>query len=151
KDVSRVKRELAELFVRLQKQIEEAEALHTLFEVLPFPIWARDEAGNLVFVNSAYACAVDARDAFEVVQHGIELFDRAAREELFRAQGGPHPYPGPLPATVAGARRTLNVLTSPARRGSAGIAIDATEPEAMRAEIKRMTEAHRRILDQLPT
>jgi len=151
KDVSGVKRELAELFVRLQKQIEEAEALHTLFEVLPFPIWARDEAGNLVFVNSAYACAVDARDAFEVVQHGIELFDRAAREELFRAHGGSQSYAGRLPAIVAGARRTFDVLTFPARRGSAGIAIDATEPEAMRAEIKRMTEAHRRILDQLPT
>src|SRR5262249_4088897 len=35
--------------------------------------------------------------------------------------------------------------------GSAGIGIDATEVETMRAEMARMVEAHRRTLDQLPT
>src|SRR5262249_11508982 len=109
------------------------------------------EAGKLVFVNTAYARAVEARDPLEAVQRGIELFDRAAREELFRAHEGARPYAGRLPAIVAGARRTLAVLTYPARPGGAGIGIDATEPEAMRAELKRMSEAHRRTLDQLPT
>jgi signal transduction histidine kinase len=151
KDVSGVKRELADLLARFQKQKEEAEALRTLIETLPFPIWARDEAGKLVFVNTAYARAVDCRDPAEAVQRGIELFDRTARDELFRAHEGARAYAGRLPAIVGGTRRTFDVLTFPARRGGAGIGIDATEAEVMRAELKRMTEAHRRILDQLPT
>ena len=39
----------------------------------------------------------------------------------------------------------------PPAAGSAGIAIDRTEAEAMRAELARMVEAHRRVLDQLAT
>src|SRR3954451_8323542 len=65
KDVSGIKRELAELSARFQKQMEETEALRTLVKALPFPIWARDEAGKLVAVNQAYARAVDARDLLE--------------------------------------------------------------------------------------
>ena len=52
---------------------------------------------------------------------------------------------------VAGARRSLDVITVPAARGSAGIGIDATEVERMRAELARMVDAHRRTLDQLAT
>jgi signal transduction histidine kinase len=39
----------------------------------------------------------------------------------------------------------------PTRKGSAGIGIDATEAEAMRAELTRLSEAHRRTLDELAT
>jgi signal transduction histidine kinase len=151
KDVSGIKRELAEVTGRFHKQIEETEALRTLVEALPFPIWARDEAGKLITANTAYARAVDARDNLEAVSRGIELFDRAAREELYRAHEAAKAYAGRLPAIVAGARRTFEVLTFPTRRGSAGIGIEATEAESLRAEIKRMTQAHRRTLDQLPT
>jgi signal transduction histidine kinase len=150
KDVSGVKRDLADLLARFQKQTEEMDALRTLVEALPSPIWARDEAGKLVFVNSAYARAVEARDAAEAAQRGIELFDRAAREELFRAHEGSKSYSGRLPAIVGRTRRSFDVLTAPVRGGSTGIAIDATEADAMRDEIKRMIEANRRTLDQLP-
>jgi signal transduction histidine kinase len=52
---------------------------------------------------------------------------------------------------VAGQRRSFDVLSVPGARGSAGIGIDATEAELMRAELKRMMDAHRRTLDQLAT
>src|SRR5262245_60561061 len=78
KDVSGVKRELAELLRRFQHQVDDANAMRTLVESLPSPVWARDEAGKLIYVNTAYARAVDARDAGEVVERGIELVDRAA-------------------------------------------------------------------------
>ena len=52
---------------------------------------------------------------------------------------------------VAGTRRILQVIDRPSPGGSAGIGIDVTESEAMRAELARMTEAHRRTLDQLST
>ncbi len=124
KDVSGIKRELAELSARFQKQMEETEALRTLVEALPFPIWARDEAGKLIAVNQAYARAVDARDIVEAVGRGTELFDRSAREEIFRAHEAAKAYTGRLPAIVAGARRIFDVLTFPTRRGSSGIGIE---------------------------
>jgi signal transduction histidine kinase len=151
KEVSGVKRELAELLARFQKQSDETDAFRTLVESLPSPIWARDEAGKLNFVNAAYTRAVEAKEATDAVQRGIELFDRAAREELYRAHEAEKPYAGRLPAIVAGSRRIFDVLTFPGRRGSAGIGIDVTETETMRSELKRMADAHRRTLDQLPT
>ena len=132
KEVGGVKRDLAELQARFQKLTDDAEAFRTLVEALPAPIWARDEAGKLNFVNAAYARAVEAKDAADAVQRGIELFDRAARDELNHAQEAAKPYTGRLPAIVAGSRRSFDVLTFPSRRGSAGIAIDATETETMR-------------------
>jgi signal transduction histidine kinase len=151
RDVRGVKRELAELLGRFTKQTEDVDAFRALIESLPSPIWARDEAGKLTYVNAAYVRAVEARDGSEAVQRGFELFDRAAREELFRAHESERAFAGRLPAIVAGSRRTFDVLAFPARRGSAGIAIDATEIETMRAEVARMADAHRRTLDQLGT
>ena len=52
---------------------------------------------------------------------------------------------------VAGTRRIFQVIDRPSPGGSAGIGIDVTEVEALRAEITRMIEAHRRTLDQLAT
>jgi signal transduction histidine kinase len=151
RDVTGVRYELAELTARHQKQSDDNAALRALIEALPAPVWARDDAGKLVYVNPAYARAVEARDGAETVERGIELFDRAARAELFRAHEGQQPYAGRLPAVVAGGRHSFDVLTVPAARGSAGIGLDATEAEAMRAELARMVDAHRRTLDQLAT
>ncbi|MFZ0650928.1 MAG: ATP-binding protein, partial [Pseudolabrys sp.] len=60
-------------------------------------------------------------------------------------------YTGRLPAIAAGGRRIFEVVDVPSAAGSSGIAIDRTEVETMRAELTRMVEAHRRVLDQLAT
>ena len=151
REVSGIKYELAELMQRHQKQIDDAAAMRALIEAVPAPVWARDDAGRLVFVNQAYARAVEAKDSAEAVERSIELFDRGARTELSRAHEASQPYSGRLPAVVAGQRRSFDVITIPAARGSAGIGIDATEVELMRAELARMMDAHRRTLDQLAT
>ena len=151
KDVSGVKRELAELLVRFQRQREDADAMLALFESLPSPVWARDEAGKLTYANAAYARAVDARDSAEALERGIELFDRNARADLHRAHETEQPFAGRLPAIVSGGRVMFDVLTFPTRRGSTGIAIDATEADAMRAELRRLIDAHRSTLDHLTT
>jgi signal transduction histidine kinase len=151
REVSGVKYELAELTQRYQKATDDIAAMRTLIEALPAPVWARDDAGKLVLANNAYAHAVEARDAADAVERGIELFDRAARTELTRAHEAGEPYSGRLPAVVAGQRRNFDVITVPAARGSAGIGIDMTEAERMRAELARVMDAHRRTLDQLAT
>jgi signal transduction histidine kinase len=151
REVSGIKYELAELSQRHQKAIDDIAAIRALVEALPTPIWARDDAGKLTFANPAYVHAVEAKDAADAIENGIELFDRAARVDQLRAHEAAQSYSGRLPAVVAGQRRSFDVITAPAARGSAGIGIDATEAELMRSELTRMMDAHRRTLDQLAT
>src|SRR5204863_6720166 len=68
-----------------------------------------------------------------------------------RARQSGETYAGRRPVIVAGARRIFDVIDVPTRSGSAGLGIDMTEVEALRDEIDRMIDAHRRTLDQLPT
>ena len=148
--VSGSKADLAELTMRYQNLFGTAEMLRDLVDALPAPIWMRDSDGLLTFVNSAYVRAVEAKDASEAVENGVEMFDRAARAEVAQSLAN-NGFAGRLPAIAAGQRRLFDVVDMPSRRGSAGIALDATEAAAMRSELGRMTEANRRILDQLGT
>jgi PAS domain-containing protein len=106
--------------------------MRTLVEALPSPVWARDEAGKLIYVNPAYARSVEAKDSNEVVQRGTELFDRASRADLFRAHEAEQSFTGRMPAIVAGGRVTFDVMTFPTRHGSAEIGIDTTDIRARR-------------------
>jgi signal transduction histidine kinase len=127
------------------------ESLRALIEALPSPVWARDIAGALTFVNPAYARAVDARDAADALTRSLELLTRIARDEASRARASSQKYFARTAAIVAGSRRNFDVLDVPTRKGSAGIAIDATAAEGLRSELNRLHEAHRRTLDQLAT
>jgi signal transduction histidine kinase len=151
REVSGTKADLAELTTRYQNVLATAATLHELVDALPAPVWMRDEAGLLTFVNSAYVRAVEAKDASEAVDNSVEIFDRAARTELENARAAGQRFTGRLPAIAAKERRIFEVIDGPSGRGSAGIAIDTTEVAAMRNELVRMSEAHRRILDQLTT
>ncbi len=151
KEVSGVKRELGELAARHDKLLRDIDAIRTLIEALPSPIWASDAAGRKTWVNPAYAHAVDARDDAEAVARGLELLDPAARTELATARDSGEPYAARLAVIVAGTRRMFDVFDLATRNGRAGIGIDVTEVETTRGELARTIEAHRRTLDQLPT
>jgi signal transduction histidine kinase len=151
RDVSGVRRELADLSTRHEKLLGEMDSLRTLIEVLPSPIWTRDETGALSFVNLAYARAVEAKNQADAVARGLELLDSPARDDLARAYAAGECYTGRVRAVVAGTRRTFDIRNVPTEHGSAGIGIDATEIGNLRAEVARVSDAHRRTLDQLPT
>ncbi len=151
RDVSGIKGELAALTARHERLVDDMTALRTLVDSLPFPVWARDREGRLDFVNAAYASAVDTADPNEAVERNLELLDRSVREEAARALGSDTPYRNRVPTVIAGARRIFDVVEMPTRAGSAGIGVDFTELENLKAEMTRMIDAHRRTLDQLAT
>ncbi len=151
KGLSGVKEELADLAAHHQKVVRDIDTVRTLLEALPSPIWARDAAGALAWANAAYGRAVDAPDGTSAVEHRLEILDSAAREEAERVRARGDAYGARLPVIVAGTRRILDVTDVPTRDGSAGIGIDVTEVAAMHDRLARMTEAHRRTLDQLAT
>ncbi len=151
RDVSGVARELIELSAGYDKLRGDVATMRAALDSLPAPVWARDGDGRLVFVNAAYARAVEAEDPTDAVARELELLDRDVRAEVAQARAGGKSYAGRLPAIVAGQRRIFDVVDAPSGAGSAGMAIDRTEVAAMRAELGRMIEAHRRVLDQLAT
>src|SRR5262249_3600156 len=61
RDVSGIEQELLDLAARHDQLLSDVETMKTLFDSLPAPVWARDKAGRLVFVNSAYARAVEVQ------------------------------------------------------------------------------------------
>ena len=151
RDVSGIEQELLDLAGRHDQLLSDVETMRTLLDSLPAPVWARDNTGQLVFVNSAYAHAVEAETPADAVARRLELLDQSARTDVERARTAKESYVGRLPAIAAGERRIFEVIDAPSGAGSSGIAIDRTDVETMRAELARMVEAHRRVLDQLAT
>ena len=151
RNVGGIERELIDLAAAHDRLKGDVETMKALLDSLPAPVWARDARGRMIFVNSAYTRAVDAVDPTDAVTREVELLDRPAREALARAHAAAEHYAARLPAIAAGERRIFDVIDCPSGAGRAGIAIDRTEVEAMRAELARMIEAHRRVLDQLAT
>jgi signal transduction histidine kinase len=146
RNVTGLQREFSTLNAEHDKLQRDLEAVSSLIEALPSPVWMRDKSGRLVFVNRAYARAVEAGDPTMVVASGIELFDAAAGRDSEEGGGRAR-----RAAMVGGHRRVLDVLAVPTPNGSAGIGIDATEVETLHRDVTRMVEAHRRTLDQLAT
>ncbi|MEJ0073893.1 MAG: ATP-binding protein [Alphaproteobacteria bacterium] len=151
KDLTGAQSELAALAASHEQLRRDIDTVAHLLEALPAPVWARDGKGRLTWVNAAYARAVEARDGADAVARNLEILDPGARDAALNAHAARTYYEARLPVIVAGTRRILQVIDRPSAGGSAGIGIDVTESEAMHAELARMTEAHRRTLDQLTT
>jgi signal transduction histidine kinase len=151
KELTGAKRAIADLAAEHQKTLADVEIVRSLLEALPSPIWARDASRRLTWVNPAYARAVEADNSHDAIARSLELLDRAARDELARAHQGGQVCAVRMPVIAAGERRVFDIIDLVSESGGAGICIDATEAEEMRAELARMIKAHRRTLDQLPT
>jgi signal transduction histidine kinase len=129
------------------------DALTGLLEAAPFPMWHRGPDLRLALVNSAYVRAVEADSAIAVIKSGIELVDESeGRNALSQAaavlQKG-EPLSRTLPATIAGERRTMQVVEVPLGEGVAGYAIDVEDREQVHAELSRFVAAQRDMLDRL--
>ena len=125
--------------------------LRSLFDAMPNPTWLRNEDGRLIWVNHAYARAVDAAGDAAVVAGQLELLDKAGRQSIAKLREQSPEAATRLPVVVAGERRTYDVIDVAADDGQAGIAIDVTALERAQAELRRTNDFHARTLDQLAT
>src|SRR4029077_6269572 len=97
------------------------------------------------------AGAVEAPDATSAAVAGRELLDSATRADLERSRTAGASVMRRAAVIVAGARRIFDLVDVPVAGGSAGIGLDVTEVETLRAEIAHTVLAHRRTLDHLTT
>ena len=142
--------EAAALRARVERLAGALDALSGLIEAAPFPMWYRGPDLRLAMVNSAYVAAVEAESAQAAIDAGTELVDEggAAEAALARESGAPHKRT--VPATIAGERRTLQLVDVPlGEAGVAGYAIDVEDREQARIDLARFVRAQRDMLDRL--
>ena len=114
-----------------RKLAGDMEALRALIDALPSPVWARDDAGELIFVNAAYARAVEAKDA----GRRDRARPRAARPHARATSRAAAAPPASLsPARAAGDRRRQPPHLRRARRADprAAPASASTRPKPRR-------------------
>jgi signal transduction histidine kinase len=149
RELSGLRRELAETNLRHKALSEETEMLRGFAAAAPWPIWTRRAKGGLGYANAAYARATEATSVTDAIDRDLELLDSSNRQDMDRALSGAAAFTARLPIVVGGERRTYDVHAINVGGGSVGIAIDASEATALSAALVRMAEAHRRTLDQL--
>jgi signal transduction histidine kinase len=152
RDITGVRLDHARLQEAYRALDAESSALRLLLDALPAPAWVGGEDGRLRWGNAAYAHAVEARDAHDASARDLKLLDQASRTQASRTHAEGKAFAARLPVVVAGTRKVLDVLeVGTGGSGVAGLALDATEAEAVRSELAHVVSAHRRTLDQLAT
>ncbi|WP_428380798.1 ATP-binding protein [Methylocystis sp.] len=151
REVSGDRLELIGLRERHAAAQSELAGLRAMLQALPAPFWIRNDAGELVFVNDAYAQAVEAKHAEDAVARKLELLDQSARSAAEDARRKNGVWQERVNAVVAGERRPLDVTQASVSGSAAAIAIDRHEVETVRADLEQQMQSHVRTLDQLPT
>jgi signal transduction histidine kinase len=121
-----------------------------LLDALPLPVWRRNEALELIWVNNRYAEAVERDTPDAVVQEQSEL-DAMGRQLAQRARRDGTPVSDAHALVIAGERRVVETTEIPALDGSLGFALDITALDEARQELDRLGAANRDVLDHIRT
>lgn len=149
RELSGVRRELAETSLRHKALLDETEMLRGFAATAPWPIWAKAANGALAYANPAYLRATEGSSITDATQRKLELLDSSDRSDMERALKSSADYNARLPIVIGGERRVFDVRAVNTGGGTVGVAIDASEADALSQAVVRMAEAHRRTLDQL--
>ncbi|MEQ8751289.1 MAG: PAS domain-containing protein, partial [Amphiplicatus sp.] len=136
---------------------ERTTDLHGAFSLLdraPLPAWRRGADFSLVWVNRAYVEAVEAPSAASVLKDQIEL-EPGVRKIAEKAASERRPAEGRVIVNIRGERRVLRISETPMHAAGdaalGGFAIDITELDKTRTDLRQHIEANRKTLDQIPT
>ncbi|ADZ72617.1 Alkaline phosphatase synthesis sensor protein phor [Polymorphum gilvum SL003B-26A1] len=151
RDLTGERQAQAELAARNARLSGELHMLHALLEAMPAPAWQRDAEGRVTWANSAYACAVDVADAATAVRDNVDFLDAAGREAMSRDRDDDGCFRARMPIVAAGERRVFEVTDVSANVGGAALAIDISELDRLKKELRRTEEFHGSTLDQLAT
>ncbi|MEZ0172481.1 PAS-domain containing protein [Microvirga sp. TS319] len=151
RDVTGDRADLLKTRAELATSRSDLRSMTMLLDDVAYPLWIRDSGDKLIWANQAYLRAVEAQDLDEAISRSIELLSERARDEASRQRRNGATYAARVTAVVAGQRAVLDVIERPTSGGSAGIAVDVSELEAVRNDLQRQMDAHVRTLDQLPT
>lgn len=136
---------------------ERATDLHgalALLERSPIPAWRRNANLELVWANRAYAEIVEAANVADVIKQQVEL-DNSIKKLAASAANDRKANEGRAVINSRGERRVFRIVESPLHgSGDAalgGVAIDVTEQDKAKSDLKQQIEANQRTLDQIHT
>lgn len=142
------------IFGAFRERAADLHGSHALLERAPFPAWRRNAELELVWVNRAYAEAVEASSPIDAIKQQIEL-DPALKKLSANAAANRKAEEGRIIFNSRGERRVMRVIESPLHGASdaaiGGFAIDATELDKTKIEMRQHIEANQRTLDQIQT
>lgn len=143
--------EHARLRAEHERVVETLETLQALLDSTRIPVWLRRKDGTLAWVNRSYAHAVELADGSEAVRKQAELFGTQTGRTIAGAREMDGVYAGPVTTVVRGDRVTYEVIDTAGPFGSAGLAQDLSETEAVRAELNTTIRSQEETLDGLTT
>lgn len=149
--LSDAQRSHARVKLENQRLSAEYELMIGLVDALKTPFWLRAGDGRLKWVNKAYAEAVEASSQEAAINGGKEFLGTPARESIAQHHLASPVFEQTLPTVIGGDRRMFAVTDFASRNGSAGIAVDLSDAEAIREEYERTLRSHADTLDQLTT
>ncbi|CAA2137226.1 ATP-binding protein [Hyphomicrobium sp. ghe19] len=151
KDVSTYKAEIARIDERHAALTRDIHSSRALLDTLPMPVWLRDPANRLIWVNKAYVKAVEAESELEVLDRQIELLETRQRKHVLKAVGAGQSYRARVHLIAGGERKPHDIVVIPVDGMMAGAAIDVTDIETAQGELDRQVEAYDRTLDRVET
>lgn len=151
RDVAGFKRDLGLIADRHAALSRDVRASRALLDALPLAVWLRDGDGRIVWVNKAYATAVEAADEAEVRERQIELLESRQRKAIESKIKAGQSYVERLPLIVGGERKSHDIIAVPLAGMSAGAAIDVAALEKAQRELDRHVSAYDRTLDRVGT
>ncbi len=149
--LNNLRREVAELQLERDRLEQSLTVFQNLLDTIDLPVWQRSREGTLVWANTAYGEAVEARDAQEAVRENRELLPAVTREKIRAVSTFDTPFRDKVTTVVQGRRNFFEVVDALCAAGSAGIALDISETEAVREELQRTLKSHAETLDHLAT
>lgn len=127
---------------------------HALLERMSSPAWRRNADMELVWANRAYIDMVEAASLSEVLKQQIEI-DNANKKLAAQAAADRAPCEQRAIINSRGDRRVLRIIEAPLHgSGDAalgGFAIDITELDKTKTDLRQHIEANQRTLDQIHT
>ncbi len=149
--LNNLRAELADLKLERDRLHASLASFQTMLDSIDLPVWQRGPDGKLLWVNHAYAESVEASAPAIAIREGRELLATVAREKIRSVSTYDTPFRDKISTVVRGNRTFFDVVDAKSPSGSAGIAIDVSEAEAVREELNRTLKSHSETLDHLAT
>ncbi|MBO0663240.1 PAS-domain containing protein [Jiella sp. CQZ9-1] len=146
-----LRRELKDLTESEARSQATVKTMQQLFDQAPLAIWLRDRTGRLAWVNETYAKGVEANSVADAVERQLELINAQDRLRIAKNLAEGRTFAAKLSTVVDADRRNFNVVETPGPLGSAAIAIDVSETEQVRIELRQTIESQSETLNQLTT
>lgn len=149
--LTNLRAELAQLRTERDRLLTSIDLLQNMLDVIDMPVWLRDADGQLRWVNEAYAEAVEGESREDAIDRKLELLGTATRERIRMSVTPERPFLEKVSTVIRGHRRFLEVADVKTAAGQAGLALDVSDIEDVREELKRTLRSHSAMLDQLAT